>query len=404
MQVRSTAIEMVNPASLIPYDKNMNEHTPEQIDRLVKLIEYQGFRDPIIAQKGTNVIAAGHGRQVAALKMGLKQVPVTFQEFESEAQFYAFVVSHNAIAKDSWAALDLSKVNMEMLDLGPDFDIDMLGIKDFVIEPIEKFDPQADEDDVPVVVHPITRKGDLWLLGKHRLLCGDSTMIDEVEKLMNGEKADMVFTDPPYGVSYQSNMRKKSERFEVIKNDEGFISEWINVLPVVSEGWVFVWTSWKVIKEWIEICEPIGKMTNMVIWDKGGGGIGDLTGSLLTDFEVALVYNRGAKLTGKRIGSVWSVGKDKSKEYVHPTQKPVELAETAFGSCIKTNSNVLDLFSGSGSTMIACQKNGQTFYGMELDEKYCDVIIKRWEQYTGKKATLESTGQTYEELKQERDK
>lgn len=142
MEIKANEITQVNVSELIPYEKNMNKHTPEQIDRLIKLIEYQGFRDPLIVQKGTNVIAAGHGRWEAAKKMGLEKVPVTYQEFENEAQFYAFVVSHNAIAKDSWTSLDLSQVNMEMLDLGPDFDIDMLGIKDFVIEPIEGLMPE----------------------------------------------------------------------------------------------------------------------------------------------------------------------------------------------------------------------------------------------------------------------
>jgi DNA modification methylase len=404
MEIKSKQIELVDINKLVPYEKNMNKHTPEQIDKLIDLIKYQGFRDPLIVQLGTNIIAAGHGRWEAAKKMGMEKIPVTYQEFDNEAQFYAFVVSHNAIIANNWGGgLDLSQINVDIIDLGPELDISMLGLKDFVIEPAEKFEAQSDEDEVPEVVHPITRRGDIWLLGQHRLKCGDSTMIDDVEKLMNGEKADMVFTDPPYGVSYQSNMRKKAERFEIIKNDETFISEWVNVLPVVSSGWVFVWTSWKVIREWIEICEPIGDMTNMIIWDKGGGGIGDLTGSLSTDFEVALVYNRGSKLTGKRIGSVWSIGKDKSKEYVHPTQKPVALAETAFNSCIKANSTVLDLFLGSGSTLIACEKTNRKCYGMELDTKYVDVICQRWMNYTGRKdCILESTGQTFEELKNER--
>lgn len=401
MKIQSKDIQQVDISKLIFNPKNNNKHPPEQIERLAKLIEFQGFRNPVIVSNRTGFVVAGHGRIEAAKKLGYNLLPVMYQDFDNEAQEYAYLTSDNAIA--SWAELDLSAINTEMLDLGPDFDLDMLGIKDFVIEPIEKFEAQCDEDTVPEVVNPITIRGDIWLLGKHRLMCGDSTMIDDVEKLMNGEKADMVFTDPPYGVSYQPNMRKKSERFDVIKNDSSFISEWINILPIVSAGWVFVWTSWKVIKEWIDICEPIGYMTNMIIWDKGGGGIGDLTGSLSTDFEVALVYNRGAKLTGKRVGSVWSIGKDRANEYVHPTQKPVGLAEMAFSSCIKTSSRVLDLFSGSGSTLIACQKNGQSFYGMEMDEKYCDVIIKRWEKYTGNKATLESTNQTYEELKTERE-
>lgn len=168
MEIKSKQIEIVSVDSLVPYDKNMNKHTKEQIERLIKLIEYQGFRDPLIVQKGTNVVVAGNGRLEAAKVMGLKEVPVTFQEFENEAQLYSFVVSHNAINSNNWGGgLDLSMINKEMLDLGPDLDIEMLGIKDFVIEPIEKFEPQSDEDEVPEVAHPITRKGDIWLLGTY---------------------------------------------------------------------------------------------------------------------------------------------------------------------------------------------------------------------------------------------
>ena len=194
---------------------------------------------------------------------------------------------------------------------------------------------------------------------------------------MNGNKADMVFTDPPYGVSYQSNMRTKTEKFDVLENDNVFITEWINNLPLFSKGFVFVWTSWKVLKQWIEFCEPIGELSNIIVWDKGGGGIGDLKKTFSTDFEVALVYNRGAEIKGKRLGSVWSIGKDGSTKYLHPTQKPVELPAMAIENITNQNELVLDLFLGSGSTMVASHQLKRKCYGMELDPKYCDVIVKR---------------------------
>ena len=400
MQIKSKEIQIVDIDSLIPNPKNNNKHPPEQIERLSKLIEYQGFRNPLVVSNRSGFVLCGHGRIEAAKKAGLKQVPVMFQDFENEAQEYAYLTSDNAIA--SWAELDLAAVNTEMLDLGPDFDIDLLGIKDFVIEPIEKFDPQSDEDEVPEVVHPITRKGDIWLLGNHRLMCGDSTMIDDVEKLMNGEKADMVFTDPPYGVSYQSNMRTKSEKFEVIKNDDEFL-DIVPIIEMFSRGFVFIWSTWKVIGEWLEKTQSLGKPSNTIVWFKGGGGIGDLKKTFSTDWELALVWHRGHELTGKRIGSVWSIGKDKAIDYKHPTQKPVALAEEALDKCSKSGYRILDLFGGSGSTLLACEKMNRISLNMELDEKYCDVIINRWQNYTGKKAVLELTKQTYEELKQERE-
>lgn len=380
---------------LTPHPKNRNKHPKDQIERLAKLIEYQGQRHPIIISTLSGHIVAGHGRLMAIKHLKWKSVAVDYQDFENEEQEYLFIQSDNAIAL--WAELDLAGINADLGSEGP-FDIDLLGIKDFTIEPLDKIDPLTDQDEVPEIKDHITKRGDVWLLGNHRVMCGDSTMIDEVEKLMNGEKADMVFTDPPYGVSFQSNMRTKSKKFDVIKNDDSFISEWVNHLPLFSNGWVFVWTTWKVIKEWIDICAPIGDLSNVVIWDKGGGGIGDLSKTFSTDYEIALVYHRGAEITGKRIGSVWSIGKDKAIDYKHPTQKPVELATTALENCTINSSIILDLFLGSGSTLIACEKTNRKCFGMELDEHYCDVIINRWQNYTGKEAILESSGQKYNDL------
>ena len=388
--------ELVQLKNLKPHTKNPNIHPKEQIERLAKLIDYQGQRLPIIISNLSGCIVAGHGRYAAMKLLKWKQVAVDFQDFDNEDQEYAFIVSDNAISE--WATLDLSIINAELEHLHL-ADIDLLGLKDFKVDISEKLDPQCDEDEVPEVTDSVVKRGDIWLLGNHRVMCGDSTMIDDIDKLMKGEKADMVFTDPPYGVSYQSNMREKSPKFKVIKNDTSFLSEWINVLPIASSGWVFVWTTWKVIKEWISICEPIGELTNVIVWDKGGGGLGDLAKTFSTDYELALVYNRGAEITGKRLGSVWSVGKDSAGAYLHPTQKPVELAQIAIENCIVNGSLVLDLFLGSGSTLISCEKTNRKCYGMELDEKYCAVIIERWQKYTGKEALLESTSETYNELK-----
>jgi hypothetical protein len=155
-----------------------------------------------------------------------------------------------------------------------------------------------------------------------------------------------------------------------------------------NDGWVFVWTSWKVLDTWIAQMSSFGFPSNIIIWDKGGGYIGDLEKTFGTDYEVALVWHNGNKLTNKRIGSVWSVGKDSSSTYKHPTQKPVELAAMAITHTTLTDQIVLDLFGGSGSTLIACEQTKRICYMMELDTKYCDVIIERWEKLTGQKAEL----------------
>jgi DNA modification methylase len=396
MEIKSKQIELVAIEKIIPNPKNPNKHPQEQIDRLAKIIDFQGFRVPLIVSNRSGFLVSGHGRLDCAKSLGVKELPVMYQDFESEAQEYAFVVSDNEIQK--WAATDLAMVNLEMLDLGPDFDIDLLAIKDFVIEPAEKFEPQGDEDEVPEVVHPITRRGDIWLLGNHRVMNGDSTLIDDVEKLMNGEKADMVFTDPPYGISYKSNWSKK---FDEIKGDSEFL-DFKPILEIVCEenSPMYIWTSHQVFHIWRELFIENYKST--IIWYKKFGGMGDLKAEYGHNYEMCLYLCNGrTEFSGDRPKAVWEVGPDRPDKYRHPTQKPVELAEYAISHHDKKF--VLDLFLGSGSTLIACEKTNRKCYGMELDPKYCDTIIKRFEQYSGKKATLELTGQTYEELKAERD-
>lgn len=214
-------------------------------------------------------------------------------------------------------------------------------------------------------------------------MCGDSTDAGSVAILMDGRKADMVFTDPPYGYEYQSNMRTKTEKFDVIENDD----KKLDFMPTVkqfSSGFVFICTTWKVLKEWLEIFTRYYDLSNMIIWNKGGGGIGDLKHTFLTDYEIILCSNNNKQITGKRIGSVWNIPKDNANDYIHATQKPVELSATAIQNTTNENDKVLDLFGGSGSTLIACEQTGRKCYMMELDPKYCDVIRKRyWKFKTG---------------------
>lgn len=221
----------------------------------------------------------------------------------------------------------------------------------------------------------------------HRLMCGDSTKEEDVEKLMNGNKADMVFTDPPYGYNYQSNMRTKTEKFGVLKNDDKIL-DFLKPLKNYCKGFVFICTTWKVLDKWIPLFKSYYNLTNMIIWDKGGGGIGDLKHTFSTDYEIILCSNNDKEITGKRIGSVWNVPKDNANDYVHATQKPIKLSSLAIENTTNKSENVLDVFGGSGSTLIACEQLDRNCYMMELDPKYVDVIINRWETFTGKKAVL----------------
>jgi DNA modification methylase len=385
--------------NLIPYANNSRTHSDDQINQVASSIKEFGFTNPVLIDEQGGIIA-GHGRVMAAKKLGLAEVPTITLEGLTKAQVKAYVIADNQLALNSGWDVDTLKLEIETLQ-ELEFDIDLLGFDDDFLSGLLDEEPSeglTDDDAVPELPdEPVTVLGDVWQLGSHRLMCGDSTSIDSVMILLDGKMADMVHTDPPYGVSYQSNFRTASEKFDVIKNDDVFL----DVAPVIeacSTGWVFVWTSWKVITKWIDLFEGFGYPTNQVIWFKGGGGMGDLKSTFCSDYETALVWHRGAQLTGKRIGSVWKLGKDSAASYVHPTQKPVALPEEAIDKTTSKGFTVLDLFGGSGSTLIACEKTERKARLMELDEKYCDVIIKRWQDFTGKEAVLESSGDKFNDM------
>jgi len=375
--------------TLIPYVNNTRTHSQEQVQQIASSIKEFGFTNPILIDEKNGVIA-GHGRIMAAQLLGIKEVPTITLTGLSEAQIKAYIIADNKLALNAGWDEELLKVEIQGLK-DVDFDIDILGFNQDELDELglDDIDLNLDEDkadEVPELEeNPVIKLGDLIELGhnyQHRLLCGDSTKEKDVAKLMDGKKADMVFTDPPYGVDFQSNMRTETAKFDVLKNDNVFLDGWIPMVGKYSKGFVFVWTSWKVVNKWIDICKPIGDMSNMIIWFKGGGGIGDLKRTFLSDYEIALVYHRGANISGKRLGSVWQVNKDGATKYKHPTQKPVELMEKGIFNCSKTKNIVMDLFLGSGSTLIASENLSRKCYGMELDEKYAQVIIQRYVDYT----------------------
>ena len=390
--------KIANVEDLIPYALNSRTHSDEQVAQLAASIREFGFTNPVLIDQDDNLIA-GHGRLLAARKAKMAQVPAVVVTGLDDRKRRALVIADNKLALN--AGWDNEALRVELEDLAGDFGELMGFSEDELVDLLrqgEATEGLTDEDAVPEAPEdPVTVEGDVWLLGRHRLMCGDSTSIDVVEKLMDGRKADMVFTDPPYGVDYQSNMRTKSEKFDVLKNDDTFL-DIAPIIEAVSTGWIFVWTSWKVLPQWLNQMKSFSYPTNQVIWFKGGGGIGDLKKTFSSDYETALVWNRGAELTGKRIGSVWRVGKDGAAAYVHPTQKPVELGVEAIDKTTRSDASVLDLFGGSGSTLIACEKTARDCRMMELDPKYCDVIIKRWQDFTGQEATHEASGKTYAEI------
>lgn len=363
---------------LKPYEKNPRKNDGA-VEYVANSIKEFGFKVPIVVDKD-NVIVAGHTRYKAAKKLGLKEVPAIVADDLTDEQVKAFRMADNKVAEQ--AEWDIDLLGEELSDI---LDIDM-----------EDFGFSFSEEDVEVVEDapviepkkdPVTKLGDMWKMGGHLLLCGDSTNITDVERLMGGEKADMVFTDPPYGYEYQSNSR--GEKFEVLKNDDKILDFFPNI-QMVCNGFVFICTTWKVLDKWLPLFKKYHNLTNMIIWSKGGGGIGDLAHTFATDYEVILCSNNGREITGKRIGSVWAIKKDSGNRYVHPTQKPVKLSEFAIRNTTEKRGIVLDLFGGSGSTLIACEQLDRRCRMMEYDPIYCDVIVERWEQFTGEKAELVS--------------
>lgn len=347
------------------------------VDAVANSIRDFGFKVPIVIDEN-NVIVTGHTRLKASKKLGLETVPCIVANDLSPDQIKAFRLADNKVTEFSdW---DFEKLEAELLEL--DYDMSQFGFEDFSID--EKESLIDNEDDIPEPPkEPKSKLGDIYQLGRHRLMCGDSSNKDDIEKLMNGNKADMVFTDPPYGYEYQSNAR--TNKFNVLKNDDRILDFFPQIKNLCS-GFIFICTTWKVLDKWLPLFKKYYELTNMIIWAKGGGGIGDLKHTFSTDYEIILCSNNGNEIAGKRIGSVWNIQRDNGNAYTHPTQKPVKLIAVAIENTTKKHKNVLDVFGGSGTTLIACEQLQRNCYMMELDPKYVDVIIERWEKLTGEKA------------------
>lgn len=413
--VKSNQIIMVDPTVLVPNPKNNNRHPKEQYDRLKKIIKHSGFRVPITVSNRTGFIVCGHLRCEVAILLGMEKVPVIYQDFENEADEYAHLTAENEIAR--WAELDYQAVYEELKVLDID-DIDMLGIEDFKLPEIDLDEGGGftDEDDVPEIENePVTKRGDVWLLGDHRVMCGDSTSESEVEKLMNGKKADMVFTSPPYnGDTHLDYGKGNNKKLYENNTDKWTSSEYIEFctkaldnLFLVTEGFIFWNVNYnaKSRYEYIKVINPyIERLWETIIWKKTGMPIAS---GLTRNCEFIFCFKNGERKhlseefkTEFNLWDISNIGAQDKKN--HRACFPVELPEKGINIGSKPNELILEPFLGSGSTLIACEKVNRKCYGMELDEHYCDVIVKRWEDFTGKKAILESTGETFERTLEER--
>jgi len=375
--------------------KNARKRTDRSASLIKESLERYGAARSIVIDED-NRILAGNGTIEGAKAAGIKNLRVIETDGTeiiavkrtglSEEEKVGLALADNRTSDLSDWDADMLKQLSEEQDITPWFEEDDLAK---IIGEVEQLPAEGltDADDVPEAPeNPITKPGDLWVLGNHRLLCGDSTNPQHVERLMDGKKADMVFTDPPYGVEYDSGWQKKLGK---IKNDDTILE----VAPVIYQfladnSAAFVWTSHHVYPVWRQQFESFYKQT--IIWRKAGGGMGDLKGQYAPDYEMALFCAKGSpQFQGKRGMAVWDIGKDRASDYVHPTQKPVALAEQALSDFTNKGQKVLDLFGGSGSTLIACERQHRHACLMELDPTYCDVIVKRWEDFTGNTAICE---------------
>ena len=383
-------IEKINISKIIEYSGNTKEHPEWQIEQIKNSIQEFGFNDPIaIDEKG--IIIEGHGRYLALKELGYAEVEVIRLNHLTEEQKTAYAIAHNKLTMNT--EFDIEKLQYELNKLEVnDFDLDLLGFDEAELEEItEDGIEEAEEDGIEIIEddleiaepeNVVIKMGDLIELGKHRVMCGDSINLEDIKKLTNERKINMVFTDPPYGYKYQSNKRIKSDKFNIITNDDKIL----NFMPIIKKicnGFVFVCASWKNIKEWIGLFEEYFELTNIIVWNKGGGGMGDLKHTFATDYELILCSSGSSEITGKRIGSVWTVAKDASTNYVHPTQKPVKLSAISIENTTKENERVLDLFGGSGSTLIACEQLKRKACLMELEPKWVQTIIERYLKFTG---------------------
>ena len=374
---------------------DLKEISAVNLEKLKSSLKKNGFIQPFNiwwdSEREQYYILDGHHRRKAMLELETEgytgfncELPANVIECadRDEAIKYLLLYSSNYaimsedslgkfLALEGISVSELEEISIQGIDIPNLFEIEEEEYEEESTDDLDSNVADADEIETDIVV------GDVFDIGSHRLICGNSESQSVITDLMGGDIASVVYTDPPYGVSYQSNMRTATKKFDVLENDDVFITDWIKYLDTFSKGFVFVWTSWKVLDKWMEIMKDFSELSNMVIWSKGGGGIGDLKRTFSSDFEVALVFHRGAELKGKRIGSVWEVKKDNPSSYVHPTQKPVELCLTALEAVSEKNDIVLDLFLGSGSTMVACQKAGRRCRGAELSPKYVEVIVRR---------------------------
>jgi len=422
-------IEMKSVDELIPYNKNARMHSDAQVAQIAaSMIEF-GFTNPVLID-GEKGIIAGHGRLMAAKKLGLKKVPVVILDHLSETQKKAYIIADNKLAENaSWNDEILAG---ELADLKENnFDLDLIGFEDQELEKIFSSlynqDEEGEREEIPEPEeNPISEDGDIWILGKHKLICGDSCQIETYQNLLGDELADMLFTDPPYNVNYGNTMKDamlgKTNKFgktysnaagkRTILNDnlgedfEKFLFDFCKNALEITKGACYICMSSSELHTLQKaFTDAGGRWSTFIIWAKNHFTLG--RSDYQRQYEPILYGWRQSNdhyWCGDRNQSdVWYYNKP-NKSDLHPTMKPVELCKRAILNSSKTDDIVLDCFGGSGSTLIAAEQTNRRCRMIELDQKYVDVIIKRWQNFTNKEAILLKTGESFNEiLKREND-
>ncbi|MGE0575362.1 MAG: site-specific DNA-methyltransferase [Reyranella sp.] len=399
--------------ALKPYKNNARTHSEEQVAQIAASIREWGWTQPILVDEKGGVLA-GHGRLLAAQSLGIDEVPVIVARGWSKAQKRAYVLADNQLALNAGWDRDLLKVEIGALQ--DVFDVGLLGFpEDFLADVMaDRSAGLTDPDDAPAVpVNPVSRKGDLWLCGSHRLLCGDSTSAEAVDRLLGGVKPHLMVTDPPYGVEYDANWRNERVRSDgtaiagravgkVLNDGE---ADWRGAYELFRGDVAYAWSADLRSREAIEGLEAAGfEIRAQIIWAKQQFAIG--RGHYHFQHEPCwYAVRKGA--TGhwngdRKQSTLWQIDKPQASETGHSTQKPVECMRRPIVNNSSPGQAVYDPFCGSGTTMIAAEMEGRAAYCMELSEAYCDVIVNRWQAFTGKEATLDGGGRTFAEIDSER--
>lgn len=407
-------IEWRDVSALLPYARNSRTHSDAQVAQIAASIKEFGWTNPILVD-GDGTIIAGHGRVMASRKLGLKTVPVILLDHLTEAQKRAYVIADNQLALNAGWDNEMLKVEIGELALG-DFDLSLLGFDDKVLAGLlaEETEGLTDPDEVPEPpAEPVSVLGDVWVLGKHRLACGDCTDALVVEKALNGVKPHLMVTDPPYGVEYDPSWRATAKRADgsvigasalgKVENDSK--ADWREAWALFPGDVAYVWTSGRFVPESILSLEGAGfERRCLIVWAKNQLVIG--RGHYHSQEEECwYAVKKGG--TGHWSGdrkqtTLWQIEKPRKSETGHGTQKPVECMKRPIENNSSPGQAVYEPFSGSGTTIIAAEMTGRSCHAIELNPAYVDVAIKRWQDFTGQKAVLDGDGRTFNELAGER--